>query len=949
MNDNLELIKQQIWEATNYGRDFFLDEFASQIANNRGRIKGFRVRPNDDNGSCHLYQRNSTSPYTFTDFGVSSEGLNAIDYLMQRDHCTVWEAIKKLCASYGVSLPEGKKIAPKTEFSSTPTEEVGTWSVQFADDLKNTKVIRRLFPFYTKELLEQYNFKEVISYTTIGISDKGKYKKTVQATPEFPIFGYDKGNYVKLYQPFADRKDIHNPKHHFVGNKTGKRIIYGWDRLQNLVDIEEINALNEELKNAKTKETRNQLTSQINTLKLDSVIIATGGTDGINIASLGYNVIWFNSETEVINAEEYNTLSMIAKRIYYVPDLDTTGVRQATYIADTFIDIRLVWLPQELKKNRKKDFADWIRSLHTAGENTVKNLFKQMLQQALNFRFWSLSEKGTVQFSPTKVIHFLNLQGYYTYTSSYTELKEDECDFVSLQNGCISKVISTNIKNFVLQWLDNKVFVETVRNRVFSSVAFQPSHLKMLPPYTNGTPHCGRNFQWYFFANKAVKIEANTIAEYNYTNALPVRYWQEQIINHPLNIQPPAFQTYTDEQGRLRLRNINTTSGYFKVLINSSRIYWEQDACPNTEEDLHPFQITSPNLTDEENYLQELHLLNKIYCVGYLLHQHKRSSEAYIVMGTDYKGGATARGSYGGTGKSFLVNGVRTMIKSKYIDGKTIGNDKFPFDKVDERTRLVFLDDMNFNQDFREFYNKVTGDFEANHKGGKILYIPFEKSPKMAATTNYVPDFEESSLVRRLLFYQNSDYYHAKTPKNNYQFTRKISDSFGGRDIMDSDCSEEEWNADYNFMLNCLQFFLASPNKVEAPLQALENRRAFINIGDNFMAFFNDYFSNTENLNNYISRPEFNRTALEEVGGKYPANQIYNKLSEYCTMKGWVLTKAPRKINGQSTVCFYVEATPQATPTGASTTPHAPTYQAPPAPTTYQAPTFDNLDDGIDF
>ena len=46
---------------------------------------------------------------------------------------------------------------------------------------------------------------------------------------------------------------------------------------------------------------------------------------------------------------------------------------------------------------------------------------------------------------------------------------------------------------------------------------------------------------------------------------------------------------------------------------------------------------------------------------------------------------------------------------------------------------------MNFNQDFRDFYNKVTGDFEANHKGGKIYYIPFERSPKMAATTNYVP------------------------------------------------------------------------------------------------------------------------------------------------------------------------------------------------------------------
>ena len=97
------------------------------------------------------------------------------------------------------------------------------------------------------------------------------------------------------------------------------------------------------------------------------------------------------------------------------------------------------------------------------------------------------------------------------------------------------------------------------------------------------------------------------------------------------------------------------------------------------------------------------------------------------------------------------------MLNSKYIDGKTLSNNKFPYDKVTEKTRLVFLDDMNFNQDFRDFYNKVTGDFEANHKGGKIYYIPFERSPKMAATTNYVPDFEESSLVRRLLFYQDGD------------------------------------------------------------------------------------------------------------------------------------------------------------------------------------------------
>jgi len=217
-------------------------------------------------------------------------------------------------------------------------------------------------------------------------------------------------------------------------------------------------------------------------------------------------------------------------------------------------------------------------------------------------------------------------------------------------------------------------------------------------------------------------------------------------------------------------------------------------------------------------------------------------------MGTDYKGGNSARGSYGGTGKSFLVNGIRKLLKSKYIDGKTIGANKFPYDKVTEKTRLVFLDDMNFNQDFRDFYNKVTGDFEANHKGGKIFYIPFERSPKMAATTNYVPDFEESSLVRRLLFYQNSDYYHAKTPKNDYKFSRKISDDFGGRDIMTAESPTEEWNADYNFLFNYFQNIQKKYGKdkprrteirvfdnIDATNVAVANEKFYINRAEGFI------------------------------------------------------------------------------------------------------------------
>ena len=79
----------------------------------------------------------------------------------------------------------------------------------------------------------------------------------------------------------------------------------------------------------------------------------------------------------------------------------------------------------------------------------------------------------------------------------------------------------------------------------------------------------------------------------------------------------------------------------------------EKDA-NEAHKDLNPFGIASENLTEAENYEQELHLMNKIYCVGYMLHQHKRESESFIVIGTDYKGGNSVKGSYGGTGKSFF-------------------------------------------------------------------------------------------------------------------------------------------------------------------------------------------------------------------------------------------------------------------------------------------------------
>uniref|UniRef100_UPI004048E483 hypothetical protein n=1 Tax=Flavobacterium sp. TaxID=239 RepID=UPI004048E483 len=96
---------------------------------------------------------------------------------------------------------------------------------------------------------------------------------------------------------------------------------------------------------------------ELHKLKLDYVLIATGGSDGINLASLGYPVIWFNSESEVINSNEYYELSKIAKQIVYVPDLDDTGVRQAVYVGVKNIELKLLWLPESSFDIQKNAFS----------------------------------------------------------------------------------------------------------------------------------------------------------------------------------------------------------------------------------------------------------------------------------------------------------------------------------------------------------------------------------------------------------------------------------------------------------------------------------------------------------------------------------------------------------------------------------------------------------------
>jgi len=77
------------------------------------------------------------------------------------------------------------------------------------------------------------------------------------------------------------------------------------------------------------------------------------------------------------------------------------------------------------------------------------------------------------------------------------------------------------------------------------------------------------------------------------------------------------------------------------------------------------------------------------------------------------------------------------------------------------------------------------------------VFIPFEKAPKVALTTNYAVNGDSESHKRRKFEFEVSPTYSA-----NYSPREKFEHNFF------DDWNEVKWNNFYNVMMHCLQMFL---------------------------------------------------------------------------------------------------------------------------------------------
>lgn len=285
--------------------------------------------------------------------------------------------------------------------------------------------------------------------------------------------------------------------------------------------------------------------------------------------------------------------------------------------------------------------------------------------------------------------------------------------------------------------------------------------------------------------------------------------------------------------------------------------------------------------------------MNKLTALGYLLHQHKRSSKAMAVVGMDLTN-VEVGDAKGGTGKSIFGNAIRKILPSVYINAKRINNkdDKFTFGAVTEKTNFVFIDDLRQSYDFESNWAEITGDFQVNKKGVQAYTLPPDQVIKMYLSTNYILRGNRDSDLRRQFQIGFSDYYGPQ---------RSPADDFG-HDLFD-DWDEHQWAYFYNLCARAIQMWLRH-GKIDMPGESILIRRLRQNMGEEFLEWASAYYDTNGQpfiqLNKKLERKSiyeaFLLTLTINKRSRFSARRFGKCMKDFCEYMGYELIN--QKTNG---------------------------------------------------
>ena len=907
---------EDIMAATNGGLDIILGYYPNAQEMIDGKKKAFKIR--EEKTASATVKQLQDGNYVVSDWGEDQVPRNGVQICQKEEGLSFNAALVLLAERYNVGeYKVDSFFKPELEKRPATAEEAEKEYYFKLKDFTETEldilIPRKALDAKKKgETAKKYNFHSLESVTYI--SNRVAY--ITKSTPDYPIFIIDEGEFKKIYQPKAAEKKNRfrysgqRPKDYILGLKQAKQ---AYEKAKQAV-------LNSEKEDEEVK-------------KLKEIIICSGDRDALNMASYGYYVVWQNSESAVLTDYNYNAMKKIADRVMNLPDIDSTGVKQATKMAMAHLDIHTIWLPKNLRErkdmrgNPRKDFKDFVET-QQPNDFKVRNL----INTALPLRFWDeRPEKTGIKyvFNNLQAYGFLNFNGFYTVEDKNSK---EGFKFIHITDHIVRQVTPREIKNFVNRFLENQERPSPValRNMIFQTTQLNESSLIQLKTIEIDFTDYSIDRQYMFFENVTWEITASGIKEYK-PGTIEKFVWNERVVEKKAKKKDAPFNvTFDANKKEYDVEVTNLDSLYFKFLINTSRIHWRKELekdfkdKPEAEKqayfEANHFNIAGPNLSDAEKWEQKQHLINKIFAIGYILHSYKNAGRGWAIWAMDNLMSENDE-SHGRSGKSAAFKAIRTFKNTVTLAGRNpkLTDNPHIYERVDEYTDLIFVDDANQYLKFDFFFEALTDGITVNPKNNTQYEIPWAKAAKFIFTSNYTLRNIDPSSIARLLYTVFSDFYHEKTDQNDYLETRKIKADVGKQLYSEDEYSADDWNNDFNFFAYCLSFYLSitdDDTKINPPMGNVRLRNLQTIMTEIFKTWADIYFHPTgENVDKMVLKEK----AMEDFFISEPklrgwtSNKFKKSLKAFCDYydyklnpnevadKGRIVKKHNDPITGAST------------------------------------------------
>jgi hypothetical protein len=356
--------------------------------------------------------------------------------------------------------------------------------------------------------------------------------------------------------------------------------------------------------------------------------------------------------------------------------------------------------------------------------------------------FWTVSKKEIVTIEPLKYSNFLVKNGFNKF---YPENAEKPT-FVRVIENKVRLSSVDQIKDFVLTYLIKKGQINIWNHCSRSPYLFSENHLNMIDSVSLKMLQDGHDCSYLPFLNGVVKVTKDESKMLSYID-VEGYIWENQIINREFHL-------------------VNDFNNDFFDLV----------------------QKVSNEETKRIDALQST--------LGYLIHGYKDRTNQKAIIFNDQE---IDENPNGGSGKSLMLTALNHIRKTVKIDGKLYNPTKsdFLYQRVNLDTQILAFDDVVKNFNFEQLFMIVSEGITVNRKNKDEVFIPFERSPKIVITTNYVIQGAGGSHDRRRHEIEFFQYFNStNSPLKHY-----------GKLLFDQ-WSTDDWLRFDNYMIKNLQLYL---------------------------------------------------------------------------------------------------------------------------------------------